>query len=46
MDAGREARATVSGRIFIVMSFRNGKVLRYREFYDEAAALEAAGLSE
>jgi len=29
-----------------VITFRNGKVLRYREFYDEAAALEAAGLSE
>jgi ketosteroid isomerase-like protein len=28
------------------MSFRNGKVLRYREFYDEATALEAVGLSE
>jgi ketosteroid isomerase-like protein len=47
-EHGRGARsgATVSGRIFIVMSFRNGKVLRYREFYDEAAALEAVGLSE
>jgi ketosteroid isomerase-like protein len=36
----------VSGRIFIVVTFRNGKLLRYREFYDEAEALEAAGLSE
>ena len=47
-EHGRGARsgATVSGRIFIVMSFHNGKVLRYREFYDEAAALEAVGLSE
>jgi ketosteroid isomerase-like protein len=46
-EHGRGARsgATVGSRIFIVMTF-HGKVLRYREFYDEAAALEAAGLSE
>jgi ketosteroid isomerase-like protein len=30
----------------MVMTFREGKVLRYQEFYDETAALEAAGLSE
>ena len=44
-EHGRGARsgATVSGRIFIVVTFRNGKVLRYREFYDEAAALEISG---
>jgi len=29
-----------------VVTFRDGKVLRYREFYDEAAALEAVDLSE
>ena len=47
-EHGRGARsgATVSSRIFIVMTFREGKVLRYREFYDEAAAREAAGLRE
>ena len=47
-EHGRGARsgATVSARIFIVIAFRDGKVLRYREFYDEAAALEAVGLSE
>jgi ketosteroid isomerase-like protein len=47
-EHGRGARsgATVSGRIFIVVTFRDGKVLRYREFYDEAAALEAAGLRD
>ena len=38
--------ATVSAKSFYVVTFRNGKVLRYREFYDEAAALEAAGLPE
>ena len=42
---GATSGATVSGRIFVVVTFRNGKVLRYREFYDEAAALEAVGLS-
>ena len=47
-EHGRGARsgATVSSRIFYVLTFRDGKILRYREFYDEAAALEAAGLSE
>ena len=47
-EHGRGARsgATVSSRIFIVMTFREGKVLRYREFYDEAAAREAAGLRD
>lgn len=25
---------------------RDGKILRYREFYEEAAALQASGLSE
>jgi ketosteroid isomerase-like protein len=29
-----------------VITFRDGKILRYREFYDEVAALEAVGLSE
>ena len=47
-EHGRGARsgATVSSRIFYVLTFRDGKILRYREFYDEAAALEAVGLSE
>jgi ketosteroid isomerase-like protein len=43
---GAKSGATVSSRIFIVVTFRDGKVLRYREFYDEAAALDAVGLSE
>jgi uncharacterized protein len=47
-EEGRGARsgAMVSARLFMVMTFRDGKILRYREFYDEAAALEAAGLTE
>jgi ketosteroid isomerase-like protein len=40
---GRASGATVSARNYIVMTFRDGKILRYQEFYDEAAALEAAG---
>ena len=43
---GATSGATVSARIYLVFTFRDGKVLRYREFYDEAAALEAAGRSE
>jgi ketosteroid isomerase-like protein len=40
---GRASGATVSARNYIVMTFRDGKILRYQEFYDEAATLEAAG---
>ena len=43
---GERSGATVSARIFVVVTFRDGKILRYREFYDETAALEAVGLSE
>jgi ketosteroid isomerase-like protein len=43
---GRASGATVSARNYIVMTFRDGKVLRYQEFYDQGMALEAAGLSE
>ena len=43
---GSTSGATVSARIYLVFTFRKGKVLRYREFYDEAAALEAVGVSE
>ncbi|HEX8854499.1 MAG TPA: nuclear transport factor 2 family protein [Thermoleophilaceae bacterium] len=47
-ERGRGTRSgvTVSARIFIVVTFRDGKVLRYREFYDEEAAFKAAGLRE
>ena len=36
--------ASVSARIFAVITMRGGKIARYREFYDERSALEAAGL--
>jgi ketosteroid isomerase-like protein len=44
-ESGRGAAsgATVSARIYTVVTFRDGKILRYQEFYDEAQALEAAG---
>jgi ketosteroid isomerase-like protein len=47
-EHGRGARsgATVTGRLFAVFTIRDGKILRYREFYDETAALEAVGLRE
>jgi ketosteroid isomerase-like protein len=43
---GAASGAAVSARNFIVLTFRDGKILRYREFYDEADALGAVGLSE
>jgi ketosteroid isomerase-like protein len=33
-------------RAYAVLTFRNGKVLRYREFYAERAARQAPGLQE
>jgi uncharacterized protein len=41
---GSTSGATVSARIYSLITLRDGKILRYREFYDEAAAFEAAGL--
>jgi len=43
---GSASGATVSARNYIVMTFRDGKILRYQEFYDQGMALEAAGLRE
>lgn len=43
---GSASGATISARNYMVMTFRDGKVLRYQEFYDQWMALEAAGLSE
>jgi ketosteroid isomerase-like protein len=42
----RGSEATLSQRSYQLLTFRNGKIRRYQEFYDESAALEAAGLSE
>jgi uncharacterized protein len=43
---GRTSGVPVSSAIYQVLTLRDGKVLRFREFYDRSAALEAAGLSE
>lgn len=45
-ETGRGAisGATVDATNYQVLTFREGKVLRYQEFYDEADARRAAGL--
>ncbi len=43
---GAASGARVSAEIYQVLTIRDGKVLRFREFYDKARALEAAGLEE
>lgn len=43
---GRASGATIAQRIYSVYSFRDGKICRYEEFYEEHDALEAAGLRE
>jgi uncharacterized protein len=42
---GTTSGASVSSRIYSVWTIRAGKIARYREFYDEHAALKAAGLA-
>lgn len=41
---GAASGAAVSSRTYAVLSFRDGKLFRYREFLDEQAARQAAGL--
>jgi ketosteroid isomerase-like protein len=43
---GAASGAGVSARNFMVFTFRDGKILRYQEFYDEADARAAAGVSD
>jgi ketosteroid isomerase-like protein len=43
---GAASGAAVSSRNYMVMTFRQGKIARYQEFYDEPAARRAAGLEE
>ncbi|MCW3034143.1 MAG: hypothetical protein QOK19_2612 [Solirubrobacteraceae bacterium] len=43
---GRTSGASVSALNYAVITMCDGKIARYREFYDEAAALEAVGLAE
>jgi ketosteroid isomerase-like protein len=40
---GKRSGATVSQRVYSVVSFRDGKITRYEEFLDEQAAREATG---
>jgi ketosteroid isomerase-like protein len=41
---GRASGATVSSRTYAVLTMREGKLLRYREFADEPSARKAAGM--
>ena len=43
---GAASGAAVSSRNHMVLTFREGKIVRYQEFYDERAARRAAGLAE
>jgi ketosteroid isomerase-like protein len=43
---GSLSGGTISQRIYVVYTFRNGKIARYEEFYEEQEALEATGLRE
>ena len=43
---GAASGAAVTGLIYQVVTLRNDKVLRFQEFYDEAAALGAVRLTE
>ncbi len=43
---GSLSGATISQRNYSVYTFRDGKIARYEEFYEEQDALEAAGISE
>jgi ketosteroid isomerase-like protein len=43
---GALSGAPVGATNYAVITVQDGKIRRYREFYDEGMALEAAGLSE
>jgi ketosteroid isomerase-like protein len=43
---GTASGATIGQRIYTVYSFRDGKISRYEEFYEEQDALKAAGLRD
>jgi len=43
---GKQSGVDVNMEVFQLWTFRNGKVVRGRGFFDRAEALEAAGLSE
>jgi ketosteroid isomerase-like protein len=43
---GSLSGASISQPIYTVCTFRDGKIARYQEFYEEQDALQAAGISE
>jgi ketosteroid isomerase-like protein len=43
---GAASGAPLTSRNYAVLTIRDGKLLRYREFYDEGAARQAAGLKD
>lgn len=43
---GSTSGASISSRHYSIVTVHAGKILRYREFYDEQAAFAAAGLAE
>jgi ketosteroid isomerase-like protein len=43
---GTTSGVSVSSRNYMVLTIRASKIARYREFYDEQEALEAAGLAK
>jgi len=43
---GSTSGASVTDRNHAVVTVRDGKIVRYREFYDELDALKAVGLDE
>jgi ketosteroid isomerase-like protein len=45
-DRGKESGAEVESPIGYVVDFKNGKAVRFRDYFDPKEALEAAGLSE
>jgi ketosteroid isomerase-like protein len=48
IEVGRGATSGAESRTtnYELLTFRDGMIVRIREYYDEATALEAAGLSE
>ena len=43
---GKESAARIEFRVYLIASFRNGKLIRFRWFLGREEALEAAGLRE
>ncbi len=43
---GKESGARVESPIGYVIDFKNGKAVRYRDYFDPNEALQAAGLQE